>query len=212
MPPLRKNLVLKVASAIYDDVTTTDELIPSGETSSYRSNPLKLSEFALSRKDPEYVGRAKGIKTLSDKVLSGEVPEELKEIFKQYGLSADDTLVASPVYAKKPGDGSAREQAASCQRVLGGGANLAVEYATKRYRSNLINWGMLPLLTDYRFKLNDCVLIKDVVDNLDKAEYEAIVIRDGKSETVKLKTDALTKDEQSIIKRGCLINFYSSED
>ena len=212
MPPLRKNLLLKVASAIYDDVTTTDELIPSGETSSYRSNPLKLSEFALSRKDPEYVGRAKGIKTLSDKVLSGEVPEELKDIFKQYGLSTDDTLVASAVYAKKPGDGSAREQAASCQRVLGGGANLAVEYATKRYRSNLINWGMLPLLTDYRFKLNDCVLIKDVVDNLDKAEYEAIVIRDGKSETVKLKTDALTKDEQSIIKRGCLINFYSSED
>ncbi len=212
MPSLRKNLLLKVASAIYDDVTTTDELIPSGETSSYRSNPLKLSEFALSRKDPEYVGRAKCIKTLSDKVLSGEVPEELKEIFKQYGLSADDTLVASAVYAKKPGDGSAREQAASCQRVLGGGANLAVEYATKRYRSNLINWGMLPLLTDYRFKLNDCVLIKDVVDNLDKAEYEAIVIRDGKSETVKLKTDALTKDEQSIIKRGCLINFYSSED
>ena len=212
MQPLKKNLLLKVASAIYDDVTTTDELIPSGETSSYRSNPLRLAEFALSRKDPEYVGRAKGIKALADKVLSGEVPEEFKEIFKQNGLSADDTLLASVVYAKKPGDGSAREQAASCQRVLGGGANLAVEYATKRYRSNLINWGMLPLLTDYQFKLNDYVLIKDVVDDLDKAEFEAFVIRDGKADKITLKMDALTKDEQNIIKRGCLINFYSSED
>ena len=157
MSPLTDNLVLKVVSVIHDPVTTTDELIPSGETSSYRSNPLGLAEFTLSRKDPAYVGRAKEIQKAEKARIAGECPceavEELKPILEKVketfaDVNKENTGFGSTIYAVKPGDGSAREQAASCQKVLGGWANIAKEYATKRYRSNLINWGMLPFLYD----------------------------------------------------------------
>ncbi|MCQ2387314.1 MAG: hydratase [Clostridia bacterium] len=196
MENLKDNLLLKVVSVLHDPVTTTDELIPSGETSSYRSNPLKLAEFALSRKDPEYVGRAKAVK---------------QEGFpKDLGLNENDTTYGSVVCSIKPGDGSAREQAASCQRVLGGVANIAKEYATKRYRSNLINWGMIPFLFDKNdFEVGDYVYIENVkqgILNGDK-EFKAKVI--GKTNrNITLKLDALTDAEKQIIVKGCLINYY----
>lgn len=212
MQPLKRNLLLKFTSAIYDEVTTTDELIPSGETSSYRSNPMKLAEFTLSRKDPQYVGRAKEVAEAAARAQKGELTDEYKLLFERLNLTSADTLIASAVYAKKPGDGSAREQAASCQRVLGGGANVAVEYATKRYRSNLINWGMLPLLSTHKFKVGDYLLIRDVIQDLNKHEFPATVISGNDTKEINLRMDALTTDEQKIIKRGCLINFYSEED
>ena len=166
--PLGENLLLKVASYITDPVTTTDELIPSGETSSFRSNPLGLAEFTLSRKDPEYVGRAKAVQAEEKARRAGEGSAEvLAQLHKVPGCEAltwDDVQIASTIFAVKPGDGSAREQAASCQRVLGAGANIVTEYATKRYRSNLINWGMLPLQLAGAtpFGLGDYVLIPNV--------------------------------------------------
>jgi aconitate hydratase len=196
MQALKDNLLLKVVSVLNDPVTTTDELIPSGETSSYRSNPLKLAEFALSRKDPEYVNRAKSVR-------DGEFPTEL-------GVSESDTTYGSVVCSIKPGDGSAREQAASCQRVLGGVANIAKEYATKRYRSNLINWGMLPFLADKNdFNVGDYILVKNVKDSVlsGAKEFKATVIGD-KSREITLKMDALTDAEKQIILKGCLINYY----
>jgi len=198
MQPLKDNLLLKVVSVINDPVTTTDELIPSGETSSYRSNPLKLAEFALSRKDPAYVGRAK-------EVRDGGFPESL-------GFDESVTSYGSVVCSIKPGDGSAREQAASCQRVLGGVANIAKEYATKRYRSNLINWGMLPLLADKNdFNVGDYVYIENVKQGIElgSKEFKAKVI--GKTtREITLKMDALTDAEKQIILKGCLINFYKN--
>ena len=195
MQALKDDLLLKVVSVINDPVTTTDELIPSGETSSYRSNPLKLAEFALSRKDPKYVGRAK-------QVRDGGFPVDL-------GLDENTTSYGSVVCSIKPGDGSAREQAASCQRVLGGVANIAKEYATKRYRSNLINWGMLPLLADKNdFEVDDYILIKGIkegVANGDK-EFKATIL--NKNKQITLKMDALTDAEKQIILKGCLINYY----
>ena len=196
MEALKDNLLLKVVSVLTDPVTTTDELIPSGETSSYRSNPLKLAEFALSRKDPAYVGRAKAVR-------DGEFPKEL-------GFSEDDTTYGSVVCSVKPGDGSAREQAASCQRVLGGVANIAKEYATKRYRSNLINWGMLPLLFDKNdFCVGDYIYIENIKKAIESGakEFKAIVLGDKKRE-ITLKMDALTDSEKEIILKGCLINYY----
>ncbi|MBE7087028.1 MAG: hydratase [Clostridiales bacterium] len=196
MEELKEDLLLKVVSVINDPVTTTDELIPSGETSSYRSNPLKLAEFALSRKDPEYVGRAK-------EVRDGGFPEGL-------GFDSSKTSYGSVVCSIKPGDGSAREQAASCQRVLGGVANIAYEYATKRYRSNLINWGMLPLLSDKNdFNVGEYVYIKGIKQAiLEGAKtFKATVIGEGKRE-ITLKMDALTDAEKQIILKGCLINYY----
>ena len=196
MEALKDNLLLKVVSVINDPVTTTDELIPSGETSSYRSNPLKLAEFALSRKDPAYVGRAKAVR-------DGEFPSEL-------GFDANNTTYGSVVCSIKPGDGSAREQAASCQRVLGGVANIAFEYATKRYRSNLINWGMLPLLADKNdFNVGDYVYIENVKSLLESGskEFPATVIGDKKKK-ITLRMDALTDAEKQIILKGCLINYY----
>jgi aconitate hydratase len=196
MQALKDNLLLKVVSVINDPVTTTDELIPSGETSSYRSNPLKLAEFALSRKDPAYVGRAK-------EVRDGAFPTEL-------GLDESVTSYGSVVCSIKPGDGSAREQAASCQRVLGGVANIAKEYATKRYRSNLINWGMLPLLSDTNdFTVGDYVYIENVKQGIEKGakEFKAKVIG-ANSRDITLKMDALTDAEKQIILKGCLINYY----
>ncbi len=198
MQPLKDNLLLKVVSVINDPVTTTDELIPSGETSSYRSNPLKLAEFALSRKDPLYVGRAKAVR-------DGEFPAEL-------GFEEDITSYGSVVCSIKPGDGSAREQAASCQRVLGGVANIAKEYATKRYRSNLINWGMLPLLSDSNdFNVGDYLYIPNVKEKIQNGTgvFEAQVIGDN-PRNITLKMDPLTEAEKQIILKGCLINFYKN--
>ena len=196
MEALKDNLLLKVVSVLTDPVTTTDELIPSGETSSYRSNPLKLAEFALSRKDPAYVGRAKAVKAEG-------FPSEL-------GLDPNTTTYGSVVCSIKPGDGSAREQAASCQRVLGGVANIAKEYATKRYRSNLINWGMLPFLADENdFTVGEYVYIENVKSLLESGakEFKAKVFGSTIRE-ITLRMDALTVAERDIIVKGCLINYY----
>ena len=196
MEELKDDLLLKVVSVLNDPVTTTDELIPSGETSSYRSNPLKLAEFALSRKDPMYVSRAKAVKTEG-------FPTDL-------GLDQNVTSYGSVVCSIKPGDGSAREQAASCQRVLGGVANIAKEYATKRYRSNLINWGMLPLLADKNdFAVGEYILIKGVKKAIEQGQttFKAQILGD-KAREITLKMDALTDSEKQIILKGCLINFY----
>ena len=184
--PLPETLRFEVAAAIYDPVTTTDELIPSGETSSYRSNPLRLAEFTLSRKDPAYVGTAKALAAKG---------------------------IGSAVYAVKPGDGSAREQAASCQRVLGGVANIAKEYATKRYRSNLINWGMLPFISGDSFEKGDVITVKDVRSLLiNGAErFPATLERGGKTREIILETGALTTVERRIILEGCLMNYYASQ-
>lgn len=206
MPELKDNIVLKMVSVINDEVTTTDELIPSGETSSYRSNPLKLAEFTLSRKDPEYVAKAKAVKEINFKA------EELKAVLE--GLAIEDTLMGSVIFARKPGDGSAREQAASCQRVLGGSANIAFEYATKRYRSNLINWGMLPFTIDssqdINFKNGDYIVIngiKEAVANGNK-EISAKLVSSNKNREIKLQLNGLSKEERDIILSGCLINYY----
>ena len=194
MEQLKDNLLLKVVSVLTDPVTTTDELIPSGETSSYRSNPIKLASFALSRKDPEYVKRAKAVK-------EGEFPTEIAD--------KKTTTYGSVVCSVKPGDGSAREQAASCQRVLGGSANIAKEYATKRYRSNLINWGMIPFLSDDKFSVGDYIYIENVKKGIlsGAKEFSAKVIGE-KTRNIVLRLDSLTDSEKEIIIKGCLINYY----
>ena len=222
MEALTDNLVLKVVSEIHDPVTTTDELIPSGETSSYRSNPLGLAEFALSRKDPAYVGRAKAVQRAEKARVCGKAPEEafaeiapvLSAIKEVYGdVNSENTGIGSTIFAVKPGDGSAREQAASCQKVLGGWANIANEYATKRYRSNLINWGMLPFLIDageLPFKNGDYLFIpgirQAVIDKVSKVS--AYVVKDGTLSEFTLRLGDLTDDEREIILKGCLINYY----
>lgn len=220
MSKLTDNIILKVVSYITDPVTTTDELIPSGETSSYRSNPIGLAEFTLSRKDPLYVKRAKEIQKAEKARLNGENPlnvdEELKnkfEIIKKEFNEIDilKTGIGSVIYAVKPGDGSAREQAASCQKVLGGWANFAKEYATKRYRSNLINWGMLPFLVegDIPFENEDFIFIPDVYNSIKNKHkvIKAYVVKENLKE-FNLKMADLTDDEREIILSGCLINFY----
>ena len=218
MKPLSDDLLVKVVSEIHDPVTTTDELIPSGETSSFRSNPLGLAEFTLSRKDPAYVGRAKAVRDLSDEVKS-EV-QKVAQIFEsakpEFAGRVQKAGLGSTIFAVKPGDGSAREQAASCQKVLGGWANIANEYATKRYRSNLINWGMLPFLykdgdKNLPFANDDYVFIPDVKKMIqDKlASVKAYAIKkDGTVNEFELSTGDLTDDERKIILAGCLINFY----
>lgn len=216
MIPLGKNVLIKAVSVITDPVTTTDELIPSGETSSYRSNPLKLAEFALSRKNPGYVGRAKEVKAAEEvRRETGSLPESvLKDLRDKEIELGEGTIYGSCVVANKPGDGSAREQAASCQRVLGGIANIAKEYATKRYRSNLINWGMLPFTADkVHFKVGDYIYI----ENIDKYVAEGAtkipakhITRHGVKD-IELGMDALTQDERSIILKGCLINFNAAK-
>ena len=223
MAALPENMLLKVVSEIHDPVTTTDELIPSGETSSYRSNPLGLAEFTLSRKDPEYVGRAKEVQKAEKAILANEEPTaalpELKEVYeiieKNFAGATKTCGVGSTIFAVKPGDGSAREQAASCQKVLGGWANIANEYATKRYRSNLINWGMLPFLIDagdLPFKNGDYLFIPGIREDVTekKADFDAYVIKDGKAEKFELHMDSLTDDEREIILDGCLINYYKA--
>ena len=213
--PLGNNLLLKVASYITDPVTTTDELIPSGETSSYRSNPLGLAEFTLSRKDPEYVGRAKAVRAEEEARRAGKADDALlAKVHAVPGcenLTWNDLQIASTIFAVKPGDGSAREQAASCQRVLGAGANIVTEYATKRYRSNLINWGMLPLQLAGAtpFGLGDYILIPNVREALkgDLKDIKAYVLGD-EPKAFDLYMAPLTDDERQILADGCLINFY----
>ena len=213
--PLGDNLLLKVASYITDPVTTTDELIPSGETSSYRSNPLGLAEFTLSRKDPEYVGRAKAVRAEEEGRRAGKADDALlAKVHAVPGcenLTWNDLQIASTIFAVKPGDGSAREQAASCQRVLGAGANIVTEYATKRYRSNLINWGMLPLQLAGAtpFGLGDYILIPNVREALkgDLKDIKAYVLGD-EPKAFDLYMAPLTDDERQILADGCLINFY----
>ena len=213
--PLGDNLLLKVASYITDPVTTTDELIPSGETSSYRSNPLGLAEFTLSRKDPEYVSRAKAVQAEENARRAGAgdaaLLAKVNAVPGCEQLKWNDIQIASTIFAVKPGDGSAREQAASCQRVLGAGANIVTEYATKRYRSNLINWGMLPLQLAGAtpFGLGDYVLIPNVREALkgDLQNIKAYVLGDTVKE-FELYMAPLTTDERQILADGCLINFY----
>ena len=220
MSALPENMILKVVSEIHDPVTTTDELIPSGETSSYRSNPLGLAEFTLSRKDPAYVGRAKEVQTAQKAIEAGNCPAEalpeLKQVFKALhekypDVDKTNVGVGSTIFAVKPGDGSAREQAASCQKVLGGWANIANEYATKRYRSNLINWGMLPFLIDkgeLPFKNGDYLFLPGIREAIENkaCEFTCYVVGDGLKE-ITLKMDELTDDEREIILKGCLINY-----
>ena len=211
--PLPEDLLLTVCAAIYDPVTTTDELIPSGETSSYRSNPLRLSEFALSRKDPDYVPRAKAVQELEALRRTDPEAPAVKEALG--GLSPEKTGLGSLVMALKPGDGSAREQAASCQRVLGGCANLAAEYATKRYRSNVVNWGMLPFIAedvrDWAVQPGDKLYIPGIRTLLrgDGEEIPATLLQDGETRDVKLTLPGLTREERDIILAGCLINYYA---
>lgn len=220
MSALTDNLLLKVVSVIHDPVTTTDELIPSGETSSYRSNPLGLAEFTLSRKDPEYVGRAKEIQKAEKARIVNESPIDavnelgtiftsIKEMFTE--VNYKNTGIGSTIYAVKPGDGSAREQAASCQKVLGGWANIAKEYATKRYRSNLINWGMLPFILkeDICFDNGDYLFVPNIIEAIreKKDSMKAYVVNKSMRE-FELKLGELTDDEREIILRGCLINYY----
>ena len=224
MSALTDDIVLKVVSLITDPVTTTDELIPSGETSSYRSNPLKLAEFALSRKDPAYVGRAKEVQKAEKARLDGKDPVEAfgelkavsEAIKKEYpDFDIRKTGIGSTIYAVKPGDGSAREQAASCQKVLGGWANIAKEYATKRYRSNLINWGMLPFIFEQEppFENGDYIFVPGIRKAIDekKKEIPAYIVKDGKLVPFTLKMGDITDDERQIILDGCLINFYAEK-
>ena len=221
MSPLPENLILKVVSEIHDPVTTTDELIPSGETSSYRSNPLGLAEFTLSRKDPAYVGRAKEIQKAQKAIEADSCPCEavseltpiMDKIKETYKISRKTVGVGSTIFAVKPGDGSAREQAASCQKVLGGWANIANEYATKRYRSNLINWGMLPFLiqdkdTELPFANDDYIFIPGIAEAVKNKtdEIKAYVVnKDMKEFTLTL--GQMTDNEREIILKGCLINY-----
>ena len=227
MIEITDNLLLKVACVIKDEVTTTDELIPSGETSSYRSDPFKLAEFTLSRKDPEYVNRAKSIKKIEDDRINVvennvEVTEEIEKIFnvlktdKSVEELIKNTSLGSVIYANKPGDGSAREQAASCQKVLGGWANIAIEYATKRYRSNCINWGMVPFKTKEKnivLKNNEYIFIPGIKAALENGENEVEASIIGENNDIRKLTlyiDDLTKDEREIILSGCLINYYKT--
>lgn len=225
MSALTPDILLKVVCVIHDPVTTTDELIPSGETSSFRSNPLGLAEYTLSRKDPLYVGRAKEVAAAEKARCAGGRKEEmiaalpeLREVFakldKIKSVDAKELQVGSVIYAVKPGDGSAREQAASCQKVLGGLANIAKEYATKRYRSNLINWGMLPFLFDSAdkelpFANGDYLFIPDIRAAIEgeAAQVSAYVLGDT-AQKITLRLGEMTKDEREIILKGCLINYY----
>ena len=231
MEPLAENILLRVCSKIMDEVTTTDELIPSGETSSYRSNPLGLAEFTLSRRDPEYVGRAKEVDAVEKARLAGKgltmAAPELEPVFdaleKAGVLAADDIIAAmdtelgSMIYAVKPGDGSAREQAASCQRVLGGLANITSEYATKRYRSNVMNWGMVPFQLEGEppFEVGDYVYVPGIREALDGnltdipayvVQVENDVVLSGVKE-IHLYIAPMTSEERAIVKAGCLINY-----
>ena len=212
MPRMKKDLLVRLCAVIHDDVTTTDELIPSGETSSYRSNPIALSEFALSRRVPEYVGRSKAVRD-----MTGDVPESMDKALEAFGLdSAEDVSTGSCVFARKPGDGSAREQAASCQRVLGGAANICYEYATKRYRSNCINWGIVPFTIDASlgFDWGDgaWIYVPGAREGIlaGREEFGALVFDGEKVQEIKLFCRGLGDSEKLILTEGCLMNYYAA--
>ena len=223
MEALADNILLKVCSKILDDVTTTDELIPSGETSSFRSNPLGLAEFTLSRRDPEYVGRSKAVDQIERYRAAGKSAVEkdpvLADVYKvintipgSESVNVQDIEIGSMIYANKPGDGSAREQAASCQRVIGGLANITQEYATKRYRSNVMNWGMIPFHLKGQptvFDIGDYIYIPGIRASLDGdlSDIKGYVIKDGRAEQIDLYIQDMTENEREIVKAGCLINF-----
>ncbi|MBR6952092.1 MAG: hydratase [Oscillospiraceae bacterium] len=212
MPEMKRDMLVRLTAVIHDPVTTTDELIPSGETSSYRSNPIALSEFALSRRVPEYVGRCKQVRD-----RTGDVPEALKRVLAALGRNEEDLSVGSCVFSRKPGDGSAREQAASCQKVLGGFANICFEYATKRYRSNCINWGIVPFTlpegADFDLQPGDWVYVPDVRGGIleGREEFPARAVRaDGSVSDITLVCHGLSREERIILTRGCLINYYAA--
>ena len=219
MQPLAENLLVELAAVLHDPVTTTDELIPSGETSSYRSNPLRLAEFTLSRREPAYVGRAKAVAEVESARLAGEKPLQMKSILDKVGdgeTLMETTQFGSCVFANKPGDGSAREQAASCQKVLGGFANICYEFATKRYRSNCINCGILPFTIDkeisFTYENGDCVFVPGIRKAIEAGmeDIPAKVIRSGGAvEDLLLHVRGLTADEKEIILDGCLMNYYA---
>ncbi len=217
MYPMQDNMLLELAAVIHDPVTTTDELIPSGETSSYRSNPLKLSEFALSRRVPEYVGLSKRIQAQDLERRAGNVPENVAAALAKVGAKAEDTSFGSCVFANRPGDGSAREQAASCQKVLGGDANICYEYATKRYRSNCINWGIVPFTiapeTKFEYNPGDFVFVPGIREAIvsGKEEIDAKVITADGVKDIHLFFQNLTPDEREILAQGCLMNYYKSK-
>ena len=211
-------MLVELAAVIHDPVTTTDELIPSGETSSYRSNPLRLSEFALSRRVPEYVGRSKEIQQLDRDRRAGKASDHILAALKQVGASVETTSFGSCVFANKPGDGSAREQAASCQKVLGGDANICYEYATKRYRSNCINWGIVPFTiskdTEFQYEVGDMVFVPGIRQAIldGKEEIDAQVITKNGVKPIHLLFQNLTEDERTILADGCLINYYKEHN
>ena len=216
---LSEHLVMELAAVIHDPVTTTDELIPSGETSSYRSNPMKLASFALSRREPAYVSRTEAIRAKEDRRAGGDL--SALAMLQNAGIDEEmlkNSSVGSVIFANKPGDGSAREQAASCQRVLGGCANICYEYATKRYRSNCINWGMLPFVIDegtpFDFDSGDMIFVPHVREKIVAKESvfpAKVVTRDGKTCELTLRLGALTDDERSILLEGCLMNYYAAQ-
>ncbi|MDR1088672.1 MAG: hydratase [Coriobacteriales bacterium] len=215
MPALGDDLLLELAAVIHDAVTTTDELIPSGETSSYRSNPLALAEFTLSRRVPDYVERARHIRAKAEQLVEGNPTEDLACLLEKLGADAARTQLGSALFATKPGDGSAREQAASCQKVLGGAANIACEYATKRYRSNCINWGLLPFTladsTPFDYEHGDFVYIPGIRAGIlqGREEFAAQIISGGTITPLTLHCTGLTTTERQILASGCLINYYA---
>lgn len=217
MPKLDENMLVKLCAVIMDDVTTTDELIPSGETSSYRSNPIKLSDFALSRRVPEYVEHSKAVRVLEEERQAGKTPAEAAEVLAKVGGKVANTTIGSCVFAKRPGDGSAREQAASCQKVLGGFANVCYEYATKRYRSNCINWGIVPFTIDksvaFPYQDGDYIYVPGVKAAIAAGQEEIpakVITKDGRVEDIMLQCKGLTDDEKIILQEGCLMNYYAA--
>ena len=219
MYPMSENMLLELAAVIHDPVTTTDELSPSGETSSYRSNPLKLSEFALSRRVPEYVGLSKRIQKEDLERRAGDTPGNIVSVLDKVGAKAADTSFGSCVFANRPGDGSAREQAASCQKVLGGDANICYEYATKRYRSNCINWGIVPFTidkdTDFDYQSGDYVFIPGIrkaILNGDEEIMAKVITRAGELKDIRLYFKNLTPVERQILADGCLMNYYANQN
>ncbi len=214
MPRLEENLLVRLCAVIRDPVTTTDELIPSGETSSYRSNPEALSEFALSRRAPAFVGKSKAMRAMETARQAGNIPAEALDVLAKVGASGENTSIGGCLYATKPGDGSAREQAASCQKVLGGFANICVEYATKRYRSNCINWGLVPFTceADFPYEEDAWVYIPGIRSGIlaGREQYEATVISGGEMHSITLDCKGLTDEEKRILTEGCLMNYYAA--
>ena len=222
MYQLSENLLVELAAVIHDPVTTTDELIPSGETSSYRSNPLRLAEFTLSRRVPEYVERSKAVAQQETARREGAVSDRLRQVLSRVGDAdqlAGSTQFGSAVFANKPGDGSAREQAASCQKVLGGFANICYQFATKRYRSNCINWGILPFTLDegtpFDYESGDCVFVPHIRQAVEQGREDIpakVICQDGSVHDLLLHVKGLTADEKEILLRGCLMNYYAARN